>query len=127
MAEHQVLVVLDAALAVEVDVEQLARPQCLRDAVGEVQAGHLFVAGLRVQADDVTVLELGDEGQAMAHRGQEDIAAGFVGLRLKGDPHAVALVLDVARGGIHALLHAVQRCRRGPWSRRTRCLRARPT
>ena len=37
-AEAQVLVVLDAGLAVEVDVEELARPQGLGDAVREVQA-----------------------------------------------------------------------------------------
>ena len=49
MAEHEVLVVLDAALAVEVDVEQLARPQRLGDAGGEVQPGHLLVADLGVQ------------------------------------------------------------------------------
>ena len=34
VAEHEVLVVLDAALAVEVDVEQLAAPQRLGDAGG---------------------------------------------------------------------------------------------
>ena len=37
-AEAQVLVVLDAGLAVEVDVEELARPQGLGDAVREVRA-----------------------------------------------------------------------------------------
>jgi len=39
MAEDQVLVELDATLAVQVDVEQLARPQCLGDAGGDVEAG----------------------------------------------------------------------------------------
>src|SRR4051812_45505936 len=49
-AEAEVLVVLDAGLAVEVDVEELARPQGLRDAVREVQPGHLLMADLGVHA-----------------------------------------------------------------------------
>ena len=59
MAEHQVLVVLDGLLAVEVDVEELARPQRLRDALRVVEARHLLVADLGVQADDVGVLQRG--------------------------------------------------------------------
>jgi len=54
--EHQVLVELRAALAVEVDVEQLLLPQRLADGVHEVQAGHLLVADLRVHADHLVVL-----------------------------------------------------------------------
>ena len=46
VTEHQVLVELDAALAVEIDVEQLAGVQRLADAVHEVQPGHLLVPGL---------------------------------------------------------------------------------
>jgi hypothetical protein len=57
VAEHQVLVVLDAALAVEVDVEQLAVPEGLGDAVHEVQPGHLLVAHLGVEADHVGMLQ----------------------------------------------------------------------
>ena len=41
------------ALAVEVDVEELARPQRLRDAGGEVEPGHLLVPDLGVQPDHV--------------------------------------------------------------------------
>ena len=57
-AEPQVLVVLDAVLAVEVDVEQLAGPQRLGDAVGVVEPGHLLVPDLRVDADHLGVVEL---------------------------------------------------------------------
>ena len=57
VAEHQVLVVLDAALAVEVDVEELAVVQRLRDAGGEVQPGHLLVPDLGVDADELGALE----------------------------------------------------------------------
>jgi hypothetical protein len=39
VAEDEVLVELDAALAVQVDVEQLAGPQRLGDADGDVEAG----------------------------------------------------------------------------------------
>ena len=53
VAEHEVLVELDAALAVEVEVEELAGPQRLRDAGGVVQPGHLLVADLGVHADHV--------------------------------------------------------------------------
>ena len=95
MAEDQVLVVLDAALAVEVDVEQLAVPQRLGDAVDEVQAGHLLVADLGVQADDLGVLQLVDERQRVADGRQEDVAAGLVRLGLEGEADVVALVVDV--------------------------------
>ena len=93
VTEDQVLVVLDAALAVEVDVEQLAGPQRLGDAVGVVQPGHLLVADLRVQPDDVAVLELGDEGQRVPDRRQQDVAARLVRLGLDGEPDVVALVI----------------------------------
>ena len=82
MAEHQVLVELDAPLAVEVDVEQLARPQCLRDAGREVQSCHLLVPDLGVHPDDVAVLEFGDERQRVPDRRQQDVPPRFVRLRL---------------------------------------------
>jgi hypothetical protein len=75
VAEHQALVELDAALPVEVDVEELAVPQRLRDAGGEVQPGHLLVADLRVEADHLVVLQPGDEGQGVADGRQQDVAA----------------------------------------------------
>ena len=56
-AEAQVLVEARAVLAVEVDVEQLAVPQRLRDAVREVQPGHLLVPDLGVEADPVGLVQ----------------------------------------------------------------------
>ncbi|CAM5788774.1 hypothetical protein CPER28S_02292 [Cellulomonas persica] len=103
MAEDQVLVVLDAALAVEVDVEQLVGPQRLREARRVVQAGHLLVARLRVEADDVAVLELGDEAERVADGRQEDVAAGLVRLGLERDAQLVALLLDVRGDGVDAV------------------------
>ncbi|MCY1243342.1 hypothetical protein D9M72_563530 [compost metagenome] len=108
MPEHEVLVVLDAALAVEVDVEEFPGPQRLGDAMGEIQPGHLLVPGFRVEAHDVAVFQLCDEGQSVADGGQEDVAAGLVGFWFQGDPKAVALVLDIGRGRVHAFLHPVQ-------------------
>ena len=49
-AEAQVLVEARTVLAVEVDVEQLAVPQRLGDALREVQPGHLLVPDLGVEA-----------------------------------------------------------------------------
>jgi hypothetical protein len=54
--EDQVLVELDAPLAVEVEVEQLARPQCLGDTRGVIEARHLLVAHLGVHAHNIAVL-----------------------------------------------------------------------
>ena len=57
MAEHEILVVLDAALAIEVDVEKLAVPKRLSDAVHKVQPRHLLMADLRVHPDHVAMLK----------------------------------------------------------------------
>ncbi len=103
VAEHQVLVVLDAALAVEVDVEELVRPQRLREARRVVEAGHLLVARLGVEADDVAVLELGDEAQRVPDRREQDVAAGLVGLGLERDAQLVALLLDVRGDRVDAV------------------------
>ena len=109
VAEHEVLVVLDRLLAVEVDVEELSGPQRLGEPAGVVQAGHLLVTGLRVEADDVAVLELCDERERVTDRGQQDVAAGLVRLGLDRDLEVVALVLDVAGDGVDALAVAVVR------------------
>src|SRR4029453_17975242 len=63
VAEDEVLVEAWALLAVEVDMEQLPRPQCLGYSMGVVKACHLLMPGLGVDADHVSVLELVDECQ----------------------------------------------------------------
>ena len=98
-AEPQVLVEARAGLAVEVDVEELAVPQRLGQAVGEVQAGHLLVPDLGVHAHQLGVLELVDERECVADRGQQDVAARLVGLRLDGEADVVALLEHVLRRG----------------------------
>ena len=92
VAEHEVLVELRAVLAVEVDVEELALPQRLRDAVHEVEVGHLLVPDLGVHADHVGVLEGRDEGQRVPDRRQQDVAARLVRLGLEREAQAVAAV-----------------------------------
>ena len=110
MTERLVLVVLDARLAVEIDVEELARVQSLRERMRVVQARHLLVARLRVQAHDVTVLQLRDEGQRMADRRQENVAARLIRLRLQANLEVVAARLNVGGDRVQALLVAVE-CR----------------
>src|SRR5690606_18334572 len=104
VAEHQVLVVLDAALAVEVDVKELALKECLRDSRGEVQASHLLVADLGVDADEFRMLELADEGERVTDGGQQDVAARLVGLRLDGEADAVPSVEHILAKQVDGLL-----------------------
>ena len=108
-AEAQVLVVARPVLAVEVDVEQLAVPQRLGQAMGEVEAGHLLVPDLRVEADHLGVLELVDERQRMADGRQQDVAAWLVRLRLDGEHDRVAAVDDVLAEDVERFLVAVER------------------
>ena len=91
VSEDEVLVELRAVLAVEVDVEELALPQRLRDAVHEVEVGHLLVPDLRVEADHLGVLEGGDEAERVADGREQDVAAGLVGLGLEREAQARSL------------------------------------
>ena len=109
VAEHEVLVVLDAALAVEVDVEELAVVQRLRDAGGEVEPRHLLVADLGVEADELGALERVDERDRVAERRQQDVAARLVRLRLDREADVVALVGDVVAEQVDGLAVALER------------------
>ena len=120
VAEDQVLVELDATLPVQVDVEQLAGPQRLRDAGGDVEPGHLLVSHLGVHADHVGVLELGDERERVADGRQQNVAARLVGLGLNREPDAVALLGDVAGQRVDGLAVTVEGGLRRPWRRRIR-------
>ena len=108
-AESQILVVPWPVLAVQVDMEQLAVPERLRQSVGEVQAGHLLVAHLRVEAHQIGVFQLVDERERMADRRQQDVAARLVRLGLDRDAHGVALVEDVPPEDVERLLVAIER------------------
>ena len=108
-AEPQVLVVPRAVLAVQVDVEQLAVPQRLGDAVRVVHARHLLVPDLGVDPDDFRVLERVDERQRVPDGRQQDVAARLVRLRLDREPDLVALVEDVPRQQVQALGVPVER------------------
>ena len=89
-------------------MEELAGVQRLRQGVRVVQAGHLLVSGFGVQADDITVVELGNQSQSVTNGGKEDIAAGFVGLGLKTDAEVVSAGLDVSRNSIQAFAVAIK-------------------
>ncbi len=86
MTEDEVLVEFDAALAIEVDVEELAVPQGLGDAVDEVEPSHLLVADLGIEAHQLLVLQRRDECQRVTDRRQQDVAAGLVRLGLQREP-----------------------------------------
>ena len=94
-AEAQVLVEARPVLAVEVDVEELAVPQRLGQAVREVEPGHLLVPHLEVEPHPVGLVEGTDEGQRVPDRGQQDVPARLVGLGLDGEPQVVPVVADI--------------------------------
>ena len=109
VTEHEVLVVLDAMLAVEVDMEQLAVPERLGDAVDEVEARHLLVTDLGVEPDHLAVLQRLDEGERVSDRREEHVAAGLVRLRLEREAEAVSLVDDVPAEEVERFLETVER------------------
>lgn len=95
MGEHEVLVVLDSALAVQVDVKQLALVQRLGDSGGEVEPRHLLVAHLGVDPDEFGAFQCFDEREGVSDGWKQDIAAGLVWLRLDSEAQVVTLVGDV--------------------------------
>ena len=111
-AEAEVLVIAADPLAVEVDVEQLARPQRLPDAMHERQPGHRLVRHLGVDAHHLGAVQHRDEVQRMAHGGQEDVAAGLVGLGLDGELQLVALLDHVVGQQVDRLAVTLERVAR---------------
>ena len=110
MAEHQVLVELDPALTVEVDVKQLVAVKRLADPVHEVQPGHLLVTSLGIDPDHVGMSEGLDEGQRMSHRGQQNVASGFVGLGFDGEADSDTLIDHVLAQQINRFSIPFERC-----------------
>ena len=88
---------------------KIAVPQRLGDDVRVVEARHLLVADLGVDADQLGVLQLGDEREGVADRRQQDVAARLVGLRLDREAQVVALVDDVLAEEVEGLLHPIER------------------
>ena len=89
-------------------MEEFAGVPGLGDRVGEVQACHVFVRDLGVDADHLGVFERLDEGKHRAGGGEEDVAARLVGLGLERELDLVPLVLHVAAQEIHRLAHPFQ-------------------
>ena len=107
-SEAEVLVVAADALRVEVDVEELPVPQRLGHRLVEGEPGHRLVGELGVEPDHVRPLERADEGQRMAHRRQEDVAPGLVGLGLDGEPQRVPPLTDVGAAQVDRLFVTVE-------------------
>ena len=68
------------------------------------------MSGFGVQSDDVTVVELSDQGQSVTDGGKEDIASGFIGLGFQANAEVVAAGLDVGGDGVEAFAVAVECC-----------------
>src|ERR1035437_2216430 len=109
VAEDKILVVLDATLAVEIDAEELAVIERLRDAGCVVQARHLLVSNLRIHADELGAFQRLDKGKRMADRRKQNVAARFVGLGLNSEANVVAPVGDIVPQQVHSLPVAFQR------------------
>ncbi len=109
MAEDQVLVEFHPALAVEVDVEELSVVEHLLDRGHEVQTGHLLMAELRVQSEQLRTLQRIDERKRMTNGGEHDVPAWLIRLRLDRKANAIALVRHVLREQVHSLAVALQR------------------
>ena len=90
-------------------MEELPLPQRLRDAVHEVEPGHLLVADLGVEPDHVGVLERRDEPERVADGRQQDVAAWLVRLRLEREPDLIAAIDDVLSERVEALAVPVER------------------
>ena len=109
MAEHEVLVELHPALGVQVDMEQLAVVQRLRNSRREVQPGHLLVPDLGIDPDQLGMLQGFDEGERMAECGQQDVAPRLVRLRFDGEADSVSLVDHIVAEQVDGFAVAFER------------------
>src|SRR5262245_34949588 len=107
--EAKVLIEARAFLVVQVDVEELARFERLRDHVVEVQARHLLVTDLRVDADHFMMIERVDETQVGAGRREVDVAARLVRLGFERELIAVALRDRIFAEEVHRLAEPLYR------------------
>ena len=82
--------------------------QRLGDAGGEVQARHLLVTDLRVQAHELGTLERLDEGEGVTDGRQQDVTAGLVGLGLDSEADVVTLVGHVVTEQVDCLAVALE-------------------
>ena len=106
-AEAQVLVVAAEGLVVEVDVEELARVPRLGHRVHEVEAGHVLVRHLGVDAHHLGVVEGLDEAEEGAGGRQVDVVPRLVGLGLEGEDEVVLPVLDVVGQEVERVAEAL--------------------
>jgi hypothetical protein len=91
----EVLVEPARLLVVQVDVKQLAGFDRLRNNVVAVQAHHLLVRNLRVDANHIRVVQRGNERQIRGGRREIDIAARLVRLGFESKAERVFLIARV--------------------------------
>src|SRR4029434_1318528 len=91
-AEPQILIETPWLLVVQIDVEQLAHFDRLRDGVIEVQAGHLLVGELGIDADHVRMIQRRNEREIRSRRGEVDVSTRLVRLRLERESQPVTLI-----------------------------------
>jgi hypothetical protein len=84
-------------------VKQFPGFERLGDDMVDVEANHVFMGDLGVDADHVRVVEGADEGQITRRRGEVQIAPWFVRLRLERKPEVVLSVADVGAQEIQRL------------------------
>src|SRR6267142_1955182 len=109
----QVLVVAPWHLVVEVNMEKLARFPRLCHSMQEIQAGHLLVRDLGVDANHLWMIESGNEAEIMAGGGHVDIGARLIGFGFQREPEAVlsvdvvfAKIIDRFAKALHSLVWA---------------------
>src|SRR6267142_3819387 len=90
--EAQVLIVTPRHLVVEVNMEKLARFPRLRHTVHEIQASHLLVRDLGIDANHLWMIERGNEAEIMAGGRHIDIRARLIGLGFKRELEPVLSV-----------------------------------
>ena len=84
-------------------------PERLRNGMMEGQSTHRLVGELGIQTHHVRPLELGDEGESVANRGKQDVAARFVRLGFESDAQAESTIADVRTEEVDGLFVPVQR------------------
>ena len=125
-AEAQILIEAARLLIVQVDVEQLAGLERLRDGVVEVQARHVLVRHFRIDADHLRMRERGDEPEIRRGGREVDVAARLVRLGFEREAQVVSLVARVLAQEVDRVAEALDRLDRDPCRRRLPRPRARP-
>ena len=102
MTEDEILIVFRTMLTVEINVEQLALPESLRNSMNKVESSHLLVTNLWVNSDHLWVIQGVDEGERVADCWKEDISTRLIWLRFDSKLNVVALIFYITTQDIEA-------------------------